>query len=69
MAFEYTDKNRADLEAYKDVNSLRSYLESQNLFDKFVSFANSNGVAPNQKDIKYSKHSIMASKNKYTTMT
>ena len=57
-AFEYTDKNRAVLEDYQDVNSLRNYLESQDLFDKFVSFANSNGVAPNQKDIKGSKHLI-----------
>ncbi len=57
-AFEYTDKNRAVLEDFQDINSLRNYLESQDLFDKFVSFANSNRVAPNQKDIKYSKHLI-----------
>ncbi len=57
-AFEYTDKNRSELEKYENVKDLRAYLEEQNLFDNFLKFANKNNVPPNQQEINESKHLI-----------
>jgi carboxyl-terminal processing protease len=57
-AFEYTDKNRSALEVYKNPEELRSYLETLNLFDKFINFAESNGVPPDKKGINESKFLI-----------
>ncbi len=57
-AFEYTDKNRSELEKYENVKDLRANLEEQNLFDNFLKFANKNNVPPNQQEINESKHLI-----------
>ncbi len=57
-AFKYTDQNRSSLEAYKNVTDLKIYLELQDLFNKFVKYAASNGVKPSQKDIEESEFLI-----------
>lgn len=44
FAFQYVDENRSDLNKYKDAYAIKKYLESVNIFDQFLSFAEVEGV-------------------------
>lgn len=43
-AFAFTDQNRPTLAKYTDVKSLAAYLKKQGLVDKFVNYAEANGI-------------------------
>lgn len=43
-AFIYTDQNRQKLNEYSDVDPLADYLKQQGLVDKFVNYAEQNGL-------------------------
>ncbi|MBO5829594.1 MAG: S41 family peptidase [Paludibacteraceae bacterium] len=47
--FEYVDKNREKLALYKDFTTLLNYLNSQNLADELVQFAQDRGIPKNDK--------------------
>lgn len=47
--FEYVDKNREKLALYKDFTSLLNYLNTQNLADELVLFAQGRGIPKNDK--------------------
>lgn len=44
FAYNYTDENRAKLSSMEDVWDMERYLKSQNTVEKFVSFAEKNGL-------------------------
>lgn len=44
FGFDYTNKNRKVLQKYSTISELTSYLSKQNLVDKFVEYAQENGV-------------------------
>lgn len=54
-AFSFADKYRKDIRSLKDFNSVDNFLGKFNLLKDFVAFAEQNGVAPNDKEIKISK--------------
>ena len=43
-SFQYTDRNRAKLDQFKDETELQKYLEKQNIVEQFVQFAAQKGV-------------------------
>lgn len=45
FTFQYVDEHRSELLKYKDAKSIKNYLESINIFDKFLDFAEVNGVS------------------------
>ncbi len=44
FAYNYTDENRSRLSGITDVSEMERYLKSQNTVDKFVAFADKNGL-------------------------
>ena len=44
FAFNYTDENRARMKECKTAKALESYLKKQNIVEKFVTFAEKNGL-------------------------
>ena len=44
FSFQYTDRNRAKLDQFKDETELQKYLEKQNIVEQFVQFAAQKGV-------------------------
>ena len=44
FAFEYTDENRSDMAKYETMEELAKYLDKQNMVDKFVRYAEKNGL-------------------------
>jgi carboxyl-terminal processing protease len=44
FAFNYTDDNRPLLNSYKTMRTLASYLNKQNLVERFAVFADKNGL-------------------------
>jgi carboxyl-terminal processing protease len=44
FAYTYTDENRAKLSTMEDVWELERYLKSQNTLEKFVAYADKNGL-------------------------
>ncbi|MFP4555409.1 MAG: S41 family peptidase [Bacteroidales bacterium] len=54
-AFEYADKNRSELSEFNNASGIENYLEKQKILDKFILFANENGIEPNYKQIETSK--------------
>ncbi len=44
FAFAYTDDNRPKLRTYKDMEELSKYLVSQNMVEKFATYADKNGL-------------------------
>ncbi len=55
FTFQYTDKNRDLLNNYKDAESMNNYLESINIFNEFVQFAQENGVSRSTKGFEQAK--------------
>jgi carboxyl-terminal processing protease len=56
FAFEYVNKNRNELIKYKDAKAINDYLESINILNQFVEFAENNGVSRSAKGFNKSKH-------------
>ncbi len=54
FALKYTEDNREKLKQFSDVNDLKVYLDKQGLLDKFIVFAEKNGVKRDVKGIKVS---------------
>ncbi len=44
FAYDYTDDNRAKLNGYRHMQSLYDYLKTQNLVERFASYADRNGL-------------------------
>ncbi|MBO5467845.1 MAG: S41 family peptidase [Prevotella sp.] len=44
FAFEYTDENREEMKKYDSMESLSKYLDKQKMVDKFVRYAENNGL-------------------------
>lgn len=44
FAFNYTDENRGKLKEFKDAQTMEKYLIRQNSVEKFVTFAEKNGL-------------------------
>ena len=44
FAYDYTDDNRAKLNGYRNMQSLYGYLKTQNLVERFASYADRNGL-------------------------
>ena len=49
FAFQYSDKNRSTLKAFKDYNELCAYLDKENINLQFYKFTESKGVSPEAK--------------------
>lgn len=54
FAFQYTDINRSTLSKFKDYKEIDSHLSKVDLLDKFIAFAQNNGVKKVHSDIKKS---------------
>lgn len=55
FAYQYTDKNRKELNKYKDWQSLEKHLLKQDLIPQFVAFAKEKGVEPKEAEIQKSR--------------
>ena len=58
FAFYYTDRNRSSLEPFKTAKEIEGYLDGQDLFSQFISYAREKGVQPNTRDLKTSELAI-----------
>ncbi len=54
FAMKYTEDNRAVMKKYSDWKSLDNWLSEQNLLEKFIRYAEENGVPRDQEGIKLS---------------
>lgn len=54
FAFDYSDKNRDILSKFSDAKSMENYMNTQGLLEKFVVFAEKEGVARNGREISIS---------------
>lgn len=59
FAFQFTDRNRANLKNFKSWQQMESYLDKQNLITEFVLFTTSKGIVANWKEINISKRIIL----------
>jgi carboxyl-terminal processing protease len=64
-AFFYTDNNRVTLEKFTDYKEIESYLDKQNLLEKFVDYAESHGVKKNTEEIIISEKIILTQLKAY----
>ncbi len=67
FAFRYADENRTVLSQITTWQAMEEYLDSQDLLNQFVRFANEKGVKPNWKDIRVSKQIIVRNLKAYIT--
>ena len=58
FAFDFTDKHRSQVRELKDFQSVKNYLNTLDLLNDFVAFAQKSGIAPNKKQIEHSKRII-----------
>ncbi len=58
FAFDYTDKNRAALKKFKDWKTLDNYLDKQDLFHKFIVYAEAKGTKSSGNDKEKSRDII-----------
>ncbi len=65
FAYQYTDKHRAELNRYKDWQSLEKHLLKANWVDEFVAFAKEKGVEPNEKQLAISRPLLVRIVNAY----
>jgi len=49
FTFNYADENRKTLNQLKTADAINKYLDSVNIFDQFVRYAEQNGISPNVK--------------------
>ena len=53
-AFDYVDKNREKLIPHKDYKEIKQYLETQNILNEFLDFAEKNGIIKDREGIEIS---------------
>ncbi len=58
FAFDFTDAHREELLTLKDYKEIENYLNNKNLVEKFVNYAQKEGVIPNNEQIKISRKVI-----------
>ncbi len=58
FALNYTDNNRKKLQNFKTAKQINNYLESKDILNEFIKYAEDNGVRKNSYDLKYSKNFI-----------
>jgi carboxyl-terminal processing protease len=58
FSFNYSDKNRDILKKYKTAKDISAYLDSEKIFDQFVTYAEQNGVPRDTKGLDISKKII-----------
>ncbi len=58
FALDYTDKHRLELENYTDYNQIVKHLNQTNVFNQFLQYANSKGVANRPQEIAISSKLI-----------
>ena len=51
FAFDYSDRNRTSLSAFETAEEINRYLDRQNLLNRFVDFAENQGVKRNEEQI------------------
>lgn len=66
-AFLYTDENREKLSDFKTWKEMESYLDTENLLDKFVAYAKAKGIDENTAQINKSKKLILRQLKSYIT--
>jgi carboxyl-terminal processing protease len=54
FAFYYSDANRKVLSKFKTYQQLQAHIKKQNIFEKFVNYAEEHGVKKNADDLKIS---------------
>ena len=54
FAFQYTDDHREVLSRYTTAGEMNTYLEGQNLMDKFITYAKSEGVSASAEELEIS---------------
>jgi len=64
-AFKYTDNNRSILNQFTNYKEIESYLDSQDLLEKFADYAESNGVKKNIEEIIISEKIILTQLKAY----
>jgi len=64
-AFVYTDNNRSNLEKYTSYKEIESYLDKQNMLEKFGGFAAANGVKKNVEEMILSEKIILTQLKAY----
>ncbi|MFQ3578833.1 MAG: S41 family peptidase [Bacteroidales bacterium] len=57
-AFDYTDKYREELKAFKNGNEIVSYLEQNNFYNEFLKYCHSQNIKPTSKELQTSGHLI-----------
>ena len=65
FAYQYTNKHRAELNKYKDWQSLEKHLLKANWLNEFVAFAKEKGVEPNEEQIAISRPLLIRIVNAY----
>ena len=65
FAYQYTNKHRAELNQYKDWQSLEQHLLKTNWVPEFVAFAQAKGVEPNEKQLAISRPLLVRVVNAY----
>mgnify|MGYP003290983554 CR=1 FL=1 len=65
FAYQYTNKYRAELNKYKDWQSLEKHLLKANWLNEFVAFAKEKGVEPNEEQIAISRPLLIRIVNAY----
>lgn len=65
FAFQYTDRHRKDMAAYRDWQSLENYLKQASWLPEFIAFCKAKGVEPVEADIQKSKPLIERLINAY----
>jgi len=58
FAWDYADKNRSQLTKFNNYITINSYLEKQNILEKFIQYAEKQRVKKNKKEIEISKNII-----------
>jgi carboxyl-terminal processing protease len=64
-SLRYTEDNRERLKEFKTVGMLENYLDSQALYDKFITFAEANGIKRDNEGIKISGKLILTQVKAY----
>jgi len=67
FAFQYTDKNRKQLNKIKTWQNMSHYLDTQDILGQFTKFAAGKGVVPNPKQIAVSKRLLLTQLKSYIT--
>ncbi|KPL26520.1 MAG: hypothetical protein AMS23_01490, partial [Bacteroides sp. SM1_62] len=61
FALKYADKNRGNLDQFKDYREMVEYLDNQDLLGQFITFAEENGLKESNEEIILSQHVLLVS--------